>query len=540
MTHAPHDVLDPQRDEVATHPLRDVVIVGGGAAGLAAALQLARSRRSVVVVDAGAPRNAPAVHMHGYLGHEGLPPGDFLAIARAEVTGYGAEIIDGTVTTIARELSGDAEGSSDAFRVTLDDGATLTARRVLLATGLVDELPDIPGVVAQWGRGVIHCPYCHGWEVRDRAIVVVATSPLSAHQALLFRQLSERVSVVEHEPGIVGADDRRLLLARGVRIEAGPVAEIVVHDGLLHGVRLAAGPVVRADAVTVSPRVSIRTAPFETLGVRLVDAPMGVGEVVEADERGVTSVPGVYAAGNVADPGQQVLHAAAHGSRVGAMINADLAHDDAARAAALGADGADDWDRRYGARTSAHHTDPDDTLVTETAHLSPGTAVDVCCGEGANAIWLARQGWDVTGVDISQVALDRAADAAADAGVDVTWIRADLTVDPLPSAAYDLVTTHYPALRHTADDHALRLLVDAVAPGGTLLVVHHLPPADHGHDGHHEHGFRAGDYLQPADVAARLGDGWTIEVDETRPRAVTPGHGGAVVPDAVLRARRNR
>ena len=134
----------------------DVVVVGGGAAGLAGALALSRARRSVLVIDAGAPRNAPAGHIHNYLGREGTPPGELLAIGREEVAGYGGEIVTGTVT------SADKVGDGQ-FRVTLADGATVRARRLLVTTGLVDVLPDVPGVAERWGRDVLHCPYCHGW-----------------------------------------------------------------------------------------------------------------------------------------------------------------------------------------------------------------------------------------------------------------------------------------------------------------------------------------------------------------------------------------
>ncbi len=199
-----------------------MVVVGGGAAGLAAALQLARARRSVVVVDAGEPRNAPAAHMHAYLGHDGRPPSEFLAIGRSEAAGYGAEIVDGTVTTVTAHPDG------DGFRVVLAGGRAVEGRRVLVATGLVDELPDIAGVAEQWGRGVIHCPYCHGWEVRDQRIAVIATGPMAAHQALLFRQLSDRVTVIVHEPDALAADDRHRLAARGVHIEDAAVEAVTV------------------------------------------------------------------------------------------------------------------------------------------------------------------------------------------------------------------------------------------------------------------------------------------------------------------------
>src|SRR5512133_835933 len=166
----------------------DVVVVGGGAAGLSGAVALARSRRSVLVVDAGEPRNAPAAGVHNYLGREGVPPADLLAAGRAELASYGGRVAAGRAVA-ARPW----ERPGTGFVVTLDDGRVVAARRLLVATGLVDGLPDVAGVRERWGRDVLHCPYCHGWEVRDQAIGVLWRNPLSLHQALLFRQLSADV-----------------------------------------------------------------------------------------------------------------------------------------------------------------------------------------------------------------------------------------------------------------------------------------------------------------------------------------------------------
>src|SRR5215218_4320736 len=141
----------------------DVVIVGGSAAGLAAALQLGRQRRSVIVIDAGEARNAPAAHMHSYLGFEGVPPADLVAIGREEVRSYGGEILDGRVLRVDRT-------DGDRFRVELVGGHAIVTRRVLAATGMIDVLPDIDGLAEHWGRDVIHCPFCHGYEVRDRRV----------------------------------------------------------------------------------------------------------------------------------------------------------------------------------------------------------------------------------------------------------------------------------------------------------------------------------------------------------------------------------
>src|SRR5919107_1547066 len=168
----------------------DVVVVGGGAAGLSGALALSRARRKVLVVDAGQPRNAPAGHVHNYLGREGTPPGELLAIGREEVAGYGGEVVTGEVVG--------AERVGDVFRVDLADGSHVQARRLLVTTGLTDELPDIPGVRELWGSDVLHCPYCHGWEVRDQPVGVIASGPMAVHQALLFRQLTADLTLFLH------------------------------------------------------------------------------------------------------------------------------------------------------------------------------------------------------------------------------------------------------------------------------------------------------------------------------------------------------
>jgi thioredoxin reductase len=163
----------------------DVAIVGGAAAGLSAALVLARARRRVVVLDAGSPRNAPAAHMHNFLSRDGMPPAELLAAGRAEVLGYGAEIVSATAVGV--------ENTSTGFDVALDRGNSVVARRLLIATGLTDQLPEVPGLRERWGRDVLHCPYCHGYEVGDQPVGVLGSGPRSVHQALLVRQLSPDV-----------------------------------------------------------------------------------------------------------------------------------------------------------------------------------------------------------------------------------------------------------------------------------------------------------------------------------------------------------
>ncbi len=306
----------------------DVLIIGGGAAGLAAALLLARARRSVLLIDGGEPRNAPATHMHGYLGHEGIPPGDFLAIGRDEVRRYGAELVNGTVTDVVRQADG-------RFRATTGDSTTVIARRVLLTTGLRDVLPDIPGLADQWGRGVMHCPYCHGWEARDQALVVIGTGTGGPAQAGLFRQWSDDVTFVVHEGAGPDAGVRERLRARGVQVIERTVVEVLTAGDEIAGVRLAGGEVVPADVIVVDPRFEPRADAIASLGVTPVPDPTGRGLVIETDQSGATAVPGVYAAGNAADARGQVLQAAAAGGMAAIAINADLVADDSEAALLL-------------------------------------------------------------------------------------------------------------------------------------------------------------------------------------------------------------
>lgn len=267
------------------------------------------------MIDAGEPRNAPAAGVHGLLGREGTPPAELLARGRDEVRGYGGEITSGEVDAV----SGDGGG----FVVALTDGRTVRARRVLVATGLVDELPDIPGLRERWGRDVVHCPYCHGWEIRDEAIGVLATGPMSVHQALLFRQLSQDVTYFAHS-GPPAPEQAEELAARDIRVVDGPVAGLEIADDRITGVRLADGTVVARTAVAVGSRMVARAGFLAGLGLLPVPHPSGMGEYLPADPAGRTDVPGVWVAGNVADLAAQVGSAAAAGAVAGAQINADL------------------------------------------------------------------------------------------------------------------------------------------------------------------------------------------------------------------------
>lgn len=464
MAHTPHRTMERRCD---------VAVIGGSAAGLAAALQLGRQRRTVIVIDAGEPRNAPAAHMHGYLGHEGLPPLDLTGIGREEVRSYGGEVLDGMVVQTTRTDDG-------RFRLELTGGHSITARAVLLATGLTDLLPDIDGVAEHWGRDVIHCPFCHGYEVRDQQVVQIVTHPMGLHPAPLFRALTDRLSVVI-DPSIEVDDSSVEALERnGVAVLRATVERISTDSsGHLDGVVLtdaaAAGTDrLDADAVVVGPTFRPNASAVDDLAPEISEHFSGLGDVVVVDASGETSVPGLFAAGNVADPSQQVLQAAANGSWVGArmafaLAAADLADDDERPTNEV------EWDDRYSSER-VWSGNPNGNLVVEVSEMTPGTVLDVGAGEGGDAVWLATHGWAVTASDVSQRALDRIAAEATAQGLDIELIRSDAnTADPFDGRRFDLVSVQYPSMTRTPDQRAVHNLIDAVAPGGTLLVVAHDP-----------------------------------------------------------------
>ncbi|WP_078624573.1 NAD(P)/FAD-dependent oxidoreductase [Streptomyces monomycini] len=305
----------------------DVVIVGGGPAGLSAALMLGRARRSVLVLDAGEPRNAPASHMHGFISRDGAVPGDLLAAGRREVAGYGVEVRTGRVRSAVRD--------GELFAVADDAGRTVRARRLLVTTGFTDELPDVPGLAQRWGRDVLHCPYCHGWEVRDEPIGVLATGPMSVHQALLFRQWTDRLTLLLHTGPRPTSEEYEQLAARGIAVVPGEVTGVEVADDRLAGVRLDTGELVPLRALTVAPRAvpSAATAAFlDSLGLAPTEHPSGMGSYLAAGPAGLTDVPGVWVAGNAADLTANVLGSAASGSAAAGAINGDLVAEDTRRA----------------------------------------------------------------------------------------------------------------------------------------------------------------------------------------------------------------
>jgi thioredoxin reductase len=308
------EVTDELRDQY------DVVVIGGGAAGLNGALMLARARRSVAVIDAGEPRNAPAEGIHGLLGREGMPPSQLLEIGRGEVRQYGGHVVEGAVTT--------AKAAEAGFTVALADGREVKARKLLVTTGLVDRLPEIPGLAEHWGKGLVHCPYCHGWEVRDQPIGIVATGPMSMHSALLFRQWTDDLVVFTNDRLALPPEETEKLKARGTRIVDGAIERIESDNGRIRGVRLANGEFVERSVLATASRMEARAGFLKDLGLNAVEHPSGAGEHVPADPFGRTDVPGVWVAGNVTDLMAQVGAAASAGAMAGAQINMDLVNED--------------------------------------------------------------------------------------------------------------------------------------------------------------------------------------------------------------------
>lgn len=294
----------------------DSVIIGGGAAGLSAALVLSRAGRRVLLVDSGSPRNAKAQHLHGFLSRDGMAASELLDVGRREVLGYGTEIVEARVESISKDLT-----------VHCGNGIDVSARAVLVATGLRDELPPITGLTELWGRKVLHCPYCHGYEVRESALGVIGgeNRPFSVHQASLVRQWSEDVvffpGIIELEP-----EERRRFQALGVYIAEGAV-QAVDDDGDGVSVVLESGTAIHRSAVFVGPRF----LPRHELLVELGCARRNSGWI-ETDAAGATSVPGVWAAGNVADSPAQIIDAASAGSRAAIAINHYLLERDIAAA----------------------------------------------------------------------------------------------------------------------------------------------------------------------------------------------------------------
>jgi thioredoxin reductase len=293
----------------------DIIIIGGSFAGLAAALQLGRARRRVLVIDAGRPRNRFAQHAHGFLGHDGRPPQAILQDARDQLERYlTVRLLQGTVA--------EAATSADGVHVALSNGDSFSARRLILATGVLDQLPDLPGLHERWGEGVVHCPYCHGYEVADRRLGILALSKLALHQAHMLRDWSAHVTLFTNAAVDLSGAERAALDARGVRVIETPVAEVAGAGRSIEAVRLRDGTTVPIDALFVTPTIRLALPFVEQLGCAIEDGPLG--PIISTDMFKTTTVPGVFAAGDAARPMHSISLAVADGAIAGVAAHRSL------------------------------------------------------------------------------------------------------------------------------------------------------------------------------------------------------------------------
>ncbi|MGE4427901.1 MAG: NAD(P)/FAD-dependent oxidoreductase [Solirubrobacteraceae bacterium] len=295
----------------------ECVVVGGGAAGLSAGLVLGRARRRALIVDAGSPSNLPAHGIGGLLGHDGRPPADLYARGRDELAAYPTvEVRQGEVVA--------GEATDDGFTLRLADGGHLATRRVLLATGMDYRRPDLPGLAELWGTTVFHCPFCHGWEVRDRPLAVLDPGPTGVHRAQLLRGWSDDVVLLTDGPATLEDADRARLRTAGVTIDERPVTGLVSNDGALSAIEFAEGPPAAREGLLVAATLHQRSPLASTLGVTTAPPSPVVADGVAVDGMHRTNVPGVFAAGDLGSAMPQIASAISAGSMAAAAVVGDL------------------------------------------------------------------------------------------------------------------------------------------------------------------------------------------------------------------------
>ncbi|MGO1542758.1 MAG: FAD-dependent oxidoreductase [Gulosibacter sp.] len=530
----------------------DVIIIGGGAGGLSAALTLGRARQQTLVIDSGSPRNRFAEHAHGMLALDGISPSDLVATGRAQAEGYGVQLLDDSVAGV--------EERDRSIRVSTASGQLHEARALIVATGLTDTLPDVPGLRARWGKSVLHCPYCHGWEVRDQRLGIVALSPMALHQAQLVRQWSDDITLFS---GGVVADnasnpvqlpdaDAERLRARGVKILASPVTEVIGEGDAISMVKTADGALTPIDAIFTFGDAQPQDGFLASLALERADTPMG--SFIAVDPLGKTSAERIWAVGNVVNPGAALPQAAGDGMFTAAQVNMSLVTEAFDRAVGE-AQGqwpeiapVDYWENRYAEKESIWSGKANAALVDVVTRLQsgaelPGTALDLGCGEGADVIWLGQAGWQATGLDISATAIERARAAASRAGLEdgsASFKQADLS-DPSSfefDQEFDLVTASF--LHSTVElprTEILRRASTLVGAGGYLLIITHASApewlSDHAAEHPHHHTF-----LTPEEEVAALdlpSASWTTVIAETRNRAATGPNGDSVtLEDGVI------
>lgn len=292
----------------------DAIVIGGSFAGLSAATYLARARRSVCVIDAGAPRNRFATHSHGLLAQDGSNPVAVLATARQQVAAYP------TTTFIEGKAIG-ASGELGAFSVRLENGEAVEGARLVLAYGISDELPDLPGLKERWGKSVIHCPYCHGFEFSDQRLGVLSMSPMSVHQAMLIAEWGPTTLYLN---GQAAADESTLaeLEKRGVAIEAAPIKALHGEGTALSAIEFADGRTTAVNALYLAVRSRQNSDMAQQLGCEMEEMPFG--SIIRTDAQKNTTVPGVYAAGDIARGMQSATFASADGVMAGVAAHQSL------------------------------------------------------------------------------------------------------------------------------------------------------------------------------------------------------------------------
>ncbi len=501
----------------------EVVVVGAGFAGLAAAQVLGRAQRRVLLIGSGPTRNAEAAHAHNVLTRDGTPPAELLALGRAEVESLPR------VATADLHVDAVARGHDGRWVVRAGD-RVVHAEVVVIATGARDTLPEVEGLSAIWGRRAHTCPFCDGADYAGRRLLVIAEGEGAVHKRAMLSGWTEDLVIAA--PG-----DVRSLMERGGDVVArlADGTEVAV-DGVVGG----AVPVPRLAAVPGRGRAHR-------------------GPCRAVDGAGRTSEPDLWAVGDcawrdgAAGPGGQVVVAMAAGVRAAAAITLERLGVDVppppavTRPESTPADDLRDfWERRYCERERIWSAKPNQRLVDEVADLTPGTALELGCGEGADAIWLAERGWQVTAVDVSATALARAEAAASERGVAdrIDVIRADLGTG-LPEGAYDLVTASYLLSPVTIPRREImRAAARAVRPGGSLVVLSHLgfppghtPPAAH-EPGHDVVFLTAEEELAELDLDP---EGWDVVVAEPfdRPFSWPDGTSG-MRTDTVVHVRRRR
>jgi thioredoxin reductase len=295
----------------------DCIVVGGGAAGLSGALVLGRARKKTLVVDAGRQSNLAAHGVGGLLGHDGRPPHELYAAGRKELTAYPAvELREGEV--VGGEI---ADG---LFRLEMADGSAEVAKRVLLATGMDYHYADVPGIEALWGRSVFHCPFCHGWEVRDLTLGVLDAGPMAVHRALLLRAWSDDVTLLTGGPAELESADRESLMAAGVAVDERPLARLIAEGHDLTAVEFASGAVEPYRGLLVGVTMHQRSALATQLGAKFAPANPQTADAIEVDQMLQTTVPGMFAAGDVTPGMPSVANSISSGSRAAAAIVGSL------------------------------------------------------------------------------------------------------------------------------------------------------------------------------------------------------------------------